>query len=253
MYSIAIMKIATWNINSVRARIDQLLHWLVDSSLDIALLQEIKCINEVFPTEMLNDTGYNSAICGQKSYNGVAILSKYIIDDIITWQDITDDSQARYIEVFTGGINVASVYVPNGVAPDTQQYEYKLHFFDVLLKHISNKSNFVIGGDFNVTVDDNDVYNPAAWRGKICCTDKEREKMKNLFDSGLSDITRILKKKKKIYTWWNYMAGCFNKDYGLRLDYMLTTKDLAVSSAIVNKQVRGNQRPSDHAPVEIIL
>ena len=247
------MRIATWNVNSVRARIDQLLQWLATSKIDIALLQEIKCINEAFPTEMLNDIGYNVTVYGQKSYNGVAILSKYIIEDVVVWSDICDDQQARYVEAFTGGINVASVYVPNGVAPNTPQYEYKLNFFEILQKHIADKNNFIIGGDFNIAVEDKDVYNPDAWRDKICCTEAERAKMTNLFKIGFCDTVRELNPDEEIYTWWNYMANGFNKNYGLRIDYMLATPDIKISKAVVNKVVRGNTKPSDHAPVEITI
>lgn len=247
------MKIATWNVNSVRVRLDQLIQWLHDSDIDVALLQEIKCINELFPTEPLNDAGYNVAVYGQRSYNGVAILSRYIIEDIVLWSDITDDDQARYIEAFINGMTIASVYVPNGVEPGAPQYTYKLNFLDILLDHIKNKTKFVIGGDFNITATDDDVYNPKAWKDKICCSKPERDNLQKFFDAGFADILRKFYPNDKIYTWWNYMAGGFAKNYGLRIDYMLATSDILINNASINKQVRANTRPSDHAPVEITV
>ena len=250
------MQICSWNINSVRVRIEQLSDFLVKFNPDIMLLQEIKCSTEVFPYSYFEDLGYNCAVFGQKTYNGVAILSKYRIEDIITGKDVfIDDPQARYIEAFINGYTIASVYVPNGKAPETESYYYKMDFLNKLTDFVECKEKFIIGGDFNITLTDEDVYNPKLWKDKICCTKLERATLSDLINRcEFTDCLELAKSENKtIYTWWDYRHSSFASDHGLRLDYIFCTKDINVISSNVQKNTRALERPSDHAPITIYI
>jgi exodeoxyribonuclease-3 len=249
-----IVKIATWNINSIRTRAEQLLDWISNHNIDIVLLQEIKCTDCNFPVEFFEDAGFNVSVLGQKTYNGVAILSRYIIEEVVRGNEIfKEDEHARYIEALINGYTMISVYVPNGVSPDSAQYTYKLRFLEGLSKHLSSLDRFIIGGDFNIALTDNDVYDPNLWREKICCTEMERQSLLSLInENNLNDCTRIsLGDSEKIYTWWDYRTHGFHKNNGLRIDYIFTSKDIQVSYARVLKEVRALPRPSDHAPVVV--
>jgi exodeoxyribonuclease-3 len=175
------MKIATWNINSIRSRAEQLLDWISNNNIDVVLLQEIKCTDDNFPFEFFEDAGFNVSVFGQKTYNGVAILSRYMIEEIVKGSEVfEEDDQARYIEAFINGYTMISVYVPNGVSPNSVQYTYKLRFLENLSKHLSLLKRFIIGGDFNIALSDNDVYDPYLWNEKICCTERERQNLRSL-------------------------------------------------------------------------
>ena len=247
------MRVATWNINSVRVRAEQLVNFLRSSDIDVILLQELKCLEEAFPKEMLEDIGYNCAVFGQKTYNGVAIVSKYMIEDVVLGSSVfQDDSQSRYIEAFINGYNMASVYVPNGQSPDAPAYRYKLEFLERFKDYLSNSvkdEKYIIGGDFNVALTDEDVYNPKAWHGKICCTDREREKLQEIIDLGFKDVAHEFSTGEERYTWWDYRHSGFAKNHGLRLDYIFATKNVEFKDCYVDKEVRAQERPSDHAPV----
>ncbi|MBQ9334966.1 MAG: exodeoxyribonuclease III [Alphaproteobacteria bacterium] len=249
------MRIATWNVNSVRARIEHLAEFLKSNEIDVILLQELKCVTEAFPRGYFEDLGYNSLIYGQKSYNGVAILSRYRIECLHMGNEVfVDDRQARYVEALINGYIVASVYVPNGQDVELPAYGYKLNFLQILTSHIkrtSQNEKFIIGGDFNIARTDADVYNPKAWKGKVCCTERERELFEDLINIGLRDTIREFAKSEDepIYTWWDYRRFAFTKNYGLRLDYVLATPNVEVKSCFIDKSVRGKARPSDHAPV----
>lgn len=247
------MIIATWNVNSIRARIEHLAEFLSHRNVDVILLQEIKCMTEVFPKEYFEDLGYNCAVLGQKSYNGVAILSKYRIEDVKLGTEVFEgDLQSRYIEAFINGCRLASIYVPNGQDVNLPAYAYKLDFLNTLKDYLRNEINddkFIIGGDFNIARSDLDVYNPKAWKGKVCCTVSERESFEELLDLGLSDYHRSISGDKPIYTWWDYRHFAFAKNYGLRLDYLLTTPNVIIKDCSVALEMRDKERPSDHAPV----
>lgn len=247
------MIIATWNVNSVRARIEHLAEFLKSRDVDVILLQEIKCLTEAFPKEYFEDLGYNCAVFGQKSYNGVALLSKYRIEDIKLGSEIfTDDPQARYIEAFINGYKLASVYIPNGQDVKLPAYQYKLEFLDILHDYLKTElaeNKFILGGDFNIARSDLDVYNPKAWKGKVCCTDPERTRFEDLLTLGLVDHHRAISGDNPIYTWWDYRHAGFAKNYGLRLDYMLTTPNVSIQNCFVDLEMRSKERPSDHAPV----
>ena len=248
------MRLATWNINSIRQRVESLAGFLRNQEIDVMLLQELKCMTDMFPKEYFDDIGYNCLVYGQKSYNGVAILSKYQIECLKFGNEIFEsDNQARYIESFINGYSVASIYVPNGQNTEAQAYEYKLNFLKTLKEYIKTRieDNFIIGGDFNIARSDIDIYNPKAWKGKVCCTDKERALFENILDIGLKDILRENMPNEKIYTWWDYRRGSFAKNYGLRLDYILSSKNINVQNCFVDKETRAKKHPSDHAPVVI--
>ncbi|MDR0942878.1 MAG: exodeoxyribonuclease III [Holosporales bacterium] len=246
------MRIATWNVNSIRVRFEQTVEFLRSNEIDIILLQELKCANDIFPYEPFEDIGYNCSVYGQKTYNGVAILSKHLIEDVKLGNKIfTDDSQARYIEAFINGYRLASVYVPNG-GGSIEAFNYKLEFMDKLssyLKEAVKQDGFIIGGDFNVARDDLDVYDPEFWKGKVCCTDEERLAFTALLDIGFTDRLREISGDKKIYSWWDYRRNGFSKNRGLRLDYILTTENVNVKNCRVDLKPRSNTRASDHAPV----
>ncbi len=258
------MKIASWNVNSVKSRLPNLLSWLEESRPDIVLLQELKCLTEAFPREPIEDLGYNLAIHGQKTYNGVAILSKYPIDDIVT--ELENDpapTQARYIEAVISvnktTIRCASVYVPNGQDLESDKFQYKLAFFDALCDHMKNLLHHdeitIIGGDYNVAPDDIDVYDPKALEQSVCFSTQERQKLKQLIHLGYHDSYRSLHKNDQEFSWWDYRAGAWQRNHGMRIDHLLLSpeaSDLLVSAEIEHK-VRGQEKPSDHAPVTISL
>lgn len=244
------MKIATWNINSIRVRIEQLLEFLESRDIDVLLLQEIKCQDKDFPAFVFENSNYNYAVFGQKSYNGVAILSRFRIEDIKLGTEVfVGDLQARYIEAFINGFSFASVYVPNGKSPDDPAYKYKIDFLNTLLEYLAQKEKFILGGDFNITMDDSDVYDPKLWKGKICCTELERSKLNEFKDLGYRDINRELNPQGELYTWWDYRRDALSKNRGLRLDYFFVDPKVSVKFCFVDKETRSKDRPSDHAPV----
>lgn len=247
------MILATWNVNSIRARINHLTEFLLTRNIDVILLQELKCMTEIFPKEYFEDLGYNCVVFGQKSYNGVAILSKYRIEELKFGNEIfQNDPQARYIEAFINGYKIASVYVPNGQDIELPAYQYKLNFLSILKNHLKNEikeGNFILGGDFNIARSDLDVYNPKFWKGKVSCTDLERDSFKDILNIGFIDYHRDVSGDKPIYTWWDYRHFGFVKNYGLRLDYILTTPEVNIKSCEIDLDIRAKERPSDHAPV----
>ncbi|MDB2414290.1 exodeoxyribonuclease III [Rickettsiales bacterium] len=254
--------IATWNVNSVKSRIQHLLDYLrSDEAPDILLLQEIKCITEAFPSMEVEDCGYNIAVHGQKTYNGVAILSKYPIEDVNTeLAGEPEDEQARFIEaVICAGqkaIRVANVYVPNGQSPDSEKFQYKMRFFDRLYEYakkcLSYEEPFLIGGDYNVApYPELDVYAPKSLEGTICCHRQEREKFRKLTGLGMIDAFRLSNPHTQQYSWWDYRGGSWQQNKGMRIDHILLSPEAAdmVTTSGVNQEIRGLEKPSDHAPV----
>lgn len=253
------MRIVTWNVNSIRARLPNVEGFLRQVNPDVLLLQELKCEEYVFP-ESLSELGYNVAIYGQKTYNGVAILSKNAIEDVQKGIPGFEDVQARYIEAFTGGVRIASVYVPNGQSVGTVAYQYKLNFLEHLYKHVQKVLNFgekfILGGDFNIAPTDADVHAPEAWREQILCSQEEREAFFKLQNLGLTDaLKQTSKNSNPPFTWWDYRKGSFAKDDGLRIDHLLLSASAAdcLKSAMVYKSERALEKASDHAPVECVL
>lgn len=253
------MRIVTWNVNSIRARLPNVEDFLKRINPDILLLQELKCEEQFFP-QSLSDFGYNIAAYGQKTYNGVAILSKYAIEDVQKGIPDFPDEQARYIEAFTGGVRVASVYVPNGQTIEAVAYQYKLNFLDGLYMHAKKilgfGEKFILGGDFNIAPTDDDVHNPLVWRDQVLCSDREREAFFKIQYLGFTDALKQTNKGTKLdFTWWDYRKGSFAKDDGLRIDHLLVSSSAAdcLKTTAVHKAERAFEKASDHAPVECVL
>ena len=251
------MKIATWNVNSVRARLPNLLAWLASAAPDVALLQEIKTVAEGFPELEIGDLGYNVAVCGQKSYNGVAILSKPPIEDVLTRLPGDDaDDQARYIEAVVGGVRVASIYLPNGNPVDSPKFPYKLGWMERLYDHVGEllglEEAFVLGGDYNVAPEDRDVYDPAAWADDALCRPETRARYRAVVHLGLTDAYRALHPDAAgAYTFWDYQKGRWQRDEGLRIDHLLLSPQAAdrLEACDIDRAPRGRDKASDHTPV----
>ncbi len=250
------MRIVSWNINSLRKREERLLTWLRDSQPDVVCLQETKCTDEQFPAETLRNAGYHSAFHGQKSYNGVAILSKEEPRDIrAALCDEEEDPPARVIAATIGNTRVFSVYAPNGQSVGSPAYEYKLRWYarlrNCLAQHEALASDLAVCGDFNVAPRDEDVHEPAIWRGAIMCSDEERSAFEELCAAGLVDTLRLHRPEAGIFTWWDYRMLSFPKNRGLRIDAVLASKSLAAkcTSAGVEREMRKGKEPSDHAPI----
>jgi exodeoxyribonuclease-3 len=246
----------TWNINSIRMRLPLFLSQLKEKEPDIVLLQETKVVDDLFPREEIEDLKYNITMYGQKSYNGVAILSKFPIEDVTCGIPGFEDDSARYIEAVVNGIRVASVYVPNGMAVGSDKYAYKLSFLQHLYAHtqtlLTYDEAFLLGGDFNIAPSDMDVYDPQEWHEKILCSTPEREGLRSLLYLGLTDALRALRPHEKdLYTWWDYRGGAWQNNEGLRIDHLLLSPQAAdrLAEAFVDKDVRGLEKSSDHAPV----
>jgi exodeoxyribonuclease-3 len=250
------MKIATWNVNSVKARLPRVLEWLKEASPDVALLQEIKVVDEGFPAMEIQDLGYNIATHGQKTYNGVAILSKYRLEDISMGLPGGDgsDVQARYIEAFTGGVRVGCIYLPNGNPAPGDKYDYKLAWMDRLVAHarelLTWEEHLVLGGDYNICPQDEDVWNPAGFATDALCLPQSRNRFRQLMNLGLTDAIRAYH-TGPLYSYWDYQAGAWEKDHGLRIDHLLLSPQAAdrLRDAGVDRGPRGREKPSDHTPV----
>jgi exodeoxyribonuclease-3 len=250
------LRIVSWNINSLRKRQDRLLGWLRETQPDVVCLQETKCTDEQFPADALREAGYFSAFHGQKSYNGVAILSTVEPREVRpALCDEEEDPQARVIAATINDVRVFSVYAPNGQAVGSPAYEYKLKWYErlrsCLTNHESAAANLVVCGDFNVAPADEDVHDPALWRGAIMCSDGERAAFHSLCDSGLVDTLRLHRKETGIFSWWDYRMLSFPKNRGLRIDAVLASRGLAdrCTDAGIDREMRKGKEPSDHAPV----
>jgi|APTNR8051073442_1049403.scaffolds.fasta_scaffold11225_2 exodeoxyribonuclease-3 len=255
------MKIATWNVNSVKARLPQVLAWLREAAPDVALLQEIKVTADHFPSMEIGDLGYNVAICGQRTYNGVAILAKRPIDVLFdSLPDNDADPQARYIEAIVDGLRVASIYAPNGNPIGTEKFAYKLGWLACLGRHVTalraSEDAFVLGGDFNVAPCDDDVYDPVGWQDDALCRPESRAAFRRLMHQGLVDALGATgSHHRRRYTWWDYRGGAWPADHGLRIDHLLLSPEAAdrLVDADVDRGPRDWEKASDHAPVWCIL
>jgi exodeoxyribonuclease-3 len=253
------MQIATWNVNSLKVRLPQVLDWLQNSGCDVLALQELKLDNPFFPMEAFSEIGYNCAFNGQKTYNGVAIISKHDIKDVV--HDIPNyaDIQKRVISATINGIRIICVYVVNGESVGSDKYNYKLLWLEQLYQFV--KSNLLthdklaLLGDFNIAPHDIDVYDPEAWREKVLCSTPEREKLQQLLELGLHDSFRIFNQENGQYTWWDYRNFAFRRKLGLRIDHILISNALKaeVSNCTIDINPRKNERPSDHAPIVLHL
>lgn len=251
----ATLKIATWNVNSVRARLPNVTAWLKDAAPDIALFQEIKSTEETFPRGEFEDLGYNVAIRGQKTFNGVALLSKRPIEDIRTeLPGDPSDEQARYIEAFTCGLRVASIYLPNGNPAPGEKFDYKLRWMERLYAHarglVAQDEAVVLGGDYNVIAEDIDCHDPAAWEDDALFRPESRRMFRTLLHLGLTDAFRALHPETHAYTFWDYQGGAWQKDFGIRIDHLLLSPQAAdrLDESGIDKTPRGTEKASDHTP-----
>jgi exodeoxyribonuclease-3 len=250
------MRIASWNINSLRKREERLLLWLRETNPEVVCLQETKCTNEQFPWEALRDAGYAAAFHGQKSYNGVAILAKEEPREVRAgFCDEVEDEQARVIAASVGGVRVISIYAPNGQAIGAPAYDYKLAWYARLTKCLRERERAIerilVCGDFNVAPHDSDVHDPALWRGAIMCSEEERAAFRALCAVGLADTLRLHHQEPGIFSWWDYRMLSFPKNRGLRIDAVLAGSELAAKCTAggVDREMRKGKDPSDHAPV----
>ncbi len=249
------MKIATWNVNSIRAREERALAWLAKEQPDILCLQELKLEDEKFPTLAFKALGYDSATFGQKTYNGVAILSRAPITEVERgFEDGVDDAQARFIAATTSGLRVLSAYMPNGESIASEKFRYKLTWFERLAAWLGPRmarGNTLLLGDFNVAPGDLDVHSPAVLTGSLLCSEPERAAYRKLLALGFTDALRHLHPNERIYSWWDYRMLGFPKNRGLRIDHVLITADLVprLTRGWVDREERKGKQPSDHAPV----
>jgi len=257
------MKIASWNVNSVRARINNISNYIKDENPDVIMLQEIKTQDENFPYQDLKNLGYNSYVFGQKSYNGVAFISKLNLKNI-NKKFIKDDlNQSRIItaEIKIGNkmVELINIYVPNGNPIDTEKYEYKKNwlkkFISRVKKNLSVNSNLLIAGDFNIIPEEIDVYDFKRYANDALGKLEIRKKFRELLNLGFKDVYRYINKKKQEYTFWDYFAGSWQKNYGMRIDHFLISSNLIenIKSININKKHRSKTKPSDHTPIELII
>ncbi len=258
------MKLATWNVNSLAVRLPQLLDWLGTQQPDVMVLQETKLTDDKFPREAIEAAGWRVAFHGQKTYNGVAIVSRGEPTEVLKNIPAFDDPQARVIAATLpdtaaddSGIRVIGAYFPNGQAPGTEKFEYKMQWLRALRSWVDSElavhPKLVLMGDYNIAPEDRDVYDPVAWAGQIHCTPEEREHFRQLVGAGLVDAFRLFEQLPKSWTWWDYRMLAFRKNQGLRIDHILVSEALRsrVLSCSIDKLPRKNERPSDHAPVMV--
>lgn len=253
------LTIATWNVNSIKARIGHALDWLRSASPDVVLLQELKCEDAAFPTMEIEDLGYNIALHGQKTYNGVAILSKYPLDDVSRGIPNFDDEQSRYIEAVVNvnhsAIRVASIYVPNGQDPQSDKFEYKKRFLDALAAHTQSlliqRELSVLGGDYNIAPRALDVYDPKGLDGTVCFHPEERRRLRTILNQGWYDAFETLHPNTQQFSWWDYRGQGYGAGHGLRIDHLLASPQAMdkLQRAWIDETPRGWEKPSDHAPV----
>jgi exodeoxyribonuclease-3 len=255
------MRIATWNVNSLRARNERVHAWLGDVEPDIALLQETKLADDAFPGLDYEAMGYTVAHHGQGQWNGVAILSRVGLDDVVAGfaDGGAPDRDARIITATCGGIRVSSVYVPNGRALDDDHYQYKLEWLDRLHEHLVADTDpsgaVVVGGDYNIAPDDRDVYDPAKFEGATHVSGPERDRLRALADWGLVDVFRQHHDADGVYSWWDYRAGDFHQGRGMRIDLLMCSRPVVDRSVwcVIDRNARKGKQPSDHAPVIVEL
>jgi len=249
------MKVATWNVNSLRVRLPQLLGWLAAHSPDAICLQETKCEDATFPAAELAAAGYCSVHNGQRTYNGVAILSRRQGSGVCRGIPRFADEQSRVIAADFDGVRIASVYVPNGQSVGSEKYAYKLRWFEALeawlASELASHPRLAVLGDFNVAPEDRDVHDPAAWEGNVLFSLPERAALARLMGLGFADGFRLFDQPEKSFTWWDYRMGAFRRNMGLRIDHALLSPELAgrLVACGVDKAHRGREKASDHAPV----
>ncbi|MEY3447382.1 MAG: hypothetical protein RIR45_2137 [Pseudomonadota bacterium] len=251
------MKLATWNINSLTVRLPQVLDWLAANPVDVLALQELKLTDDKFPTDAFAQAGYASQCFGQKTYNGVALLSRAPAVDVVRNIPGFSDDMARVISATVDGVRVVGAYFPNGQEPGSDKFEYKMNWLkglrDWIRQELLTHPNLVLMGDYNITFDDLDVWDPEGLCDQIHCTEEERYHLRALIALGLHDSFRLFAQPPKSFSWWDYRNAGFRRNQGLRIDHILVSNALKplVKSCVIDKTPRKNERPSDHAPVVV--
>jgi len=249
------MKLATWNVNSLKVRLPQVLEWTAKHRPDALCLQETKLVDENFPAADIRTAGYQPLFSGQKTYNGVAILARVAAADAVTAIPGFADEQKRVLAATVDGVRVICAYVPNGESVESEKYQYKLRWLAAfrgwLQAELAQHPRLAVLGDYNVAPEDRDVHDPAAWEGKVLCSKPEREAFGNLVGLGLKDSFRLFEQPEKSFTWWDYRMNAFRRKLGLRIDHILLSEELAkaCTACTIDIEPRKNERPSDHAPV----
>jgi exodeoxyribonuclease III len=249
------MKLATWNVNSLKVRLPQLLAWLGQRQPDVVCLQETKLDDDSFPAGEIEAAGYRMLCCGQKTYNGVAILSRSEATDAVRCIPRFDDEQKRVLAATIDGLRVICLYCPNGESIDSPKYQYKLAWYAALrlwlTEELAQHPRVAVLGDFNVAPEDRDVHDARLWEGKVLFSVPERKALAALLDLGLKDSFRLFEQPERSFTWWDYRMGAFRRNHGLRIDHILLSHALAAraKSSLIDREVRTQERPSDHAPV----
>lgn len=254
------MLVATWNINSIRMRVPRLQQWLESKRPDVLCLQETKVVDDDFPVEPLQALGYHCSFRGEKSYNGVAILSLAPAAELESrLPDDGPDAPCRFIAGTFGGIRVINIYAPNGSEVGSEKYAFKLEWYKRLRRYLDDRgdpgSRILMCGDFNIAPEDRDVWDPAIWSGQILCSEQERGAFRDLIAWGFTDALRMLRPEDGLYTWWDYRGGAFHRGWGLRIDHILVTAPLAglCRQVEIDREARKGEKPSDHAPVIAII
>ena len=253
------MRLATWNVNSLAVRLPQVLDWLQANPMDVLVLQETKLTDDKFPHAEVRAAGYEVQWFGQKTYNGVALVSREPALEVVKNIPGLQDEQARVIAGTVAGVRIIGAYFPNGQAPDSEKFVYKMRWLqglqDWVRDELSRYPRLVLMGDYNIAPEDRDVYDPIAWAGQILCTPQERGHFQGLVGLGLVDAFRQFEQPPKSWSWWDYRNLAFRKNQGLRIDHILVSHPLlaAVRGCVIDKLPRKNERPSDHAPVVLDL
>ena len=253
------MKLATWNVNSLTVRLPQVLDWLATNPVDVLALQELKLTDDKFPVDALAQAGYQAQCFGQKTYNGVALLSRTPALDVVRNIPGFADDMARVISATIDGVRVIGAYFPNGQEPGSEKFDYKMNWLkglrDWVREELKAHPKLVLMGDYNITFDDADVWDPAGLKDTIHCTDEERYELRALIALGLHDAYRLFKQAAKSYSWWDYRDFGFRRNRGLRIDHILISNALKplATACVIDKTPRKNERPSDHAPVVLEL
>ena len=253
------MKIATWNVNSLKVRLPQVLQWLADNPVEVLCLQETKTTDDKFPATEIEAAGFHVVYSGQKTYNGVAIISTLPITDVVKNNPNFIDEQQRLIAATIDGVRIICAYVPNGQSPDSDKYQYKLAWLDGLhewlTEEMATHPQLAIVGDYNIAPADRDVHDPAAWVGQILVSEPERAAFQRLIDLGLSDAFRLFEQADKLFSWWDYRQMAFRRNMGMRIDHVLLSPPLAArcTACVIDKLPRKLEQPSDHTPVVATL
>ena len=253
------MRVASWNVNSLKVRLPQVLEWLAAHSPDVLGLQETKLVDAAFPVEAIRAAGYEVSFSGQPTYNGVALLSRVPQSEVVTGLDGLDDPQRRVLGATLGGVRVLNLYVPNGQEVGSDKYAYKLGWLERLRAHLevelARHPRLLVMGDFNIAPDDRDVHDPAEWAGKVLCSEPERAALERILALGFVDTFRLFEQPEGVYSWWDYRAAGFRRNHGLRIDLVLASRELAgaCSRSEIDIEPRRNERPSDHAPAVAVF